>query len=194
MEKQIVNLGKLNYELNKNDFSASVIRSPKAYGKVFIPKTIIFESQEYSVIKISEDAFPIKNNKIVAINFPENSNVKTIESYSIHAYTLSKINIPQSIENLGECWCKNTHFLKNISISPNNKHFKYKDEEKHLIFCKSDQNSECFDSILFGDRNLRKLQLPDYIRHIKPCAFENCRDLNEFIMNLLNFNQLVRIH
>lgn len=71
----------------------------------------------------------------------------------------------------------NSKFKKNIIISPNNKNFKYEDEECQIIVGKRYFSSETYDSIILANRNIENLTIPSSISYINLYAFQLCKRL-----------------
>ena len=163
----------LEYEINKDNFTAKVISSPNAENDVFIQRFIIFENVEYLVTSITEGSFWY-NNKIKSIQFPKNSALISIEADSFTGSSLVSINIPSSIESLQDGWCNGTQNLTKIQISPENKHYKFLDESNQIIVEKNNNN---FDSIVFACRDITNVIIPKYIKNISSYAFQYCQNL-----------------
>ncbi|KAK8881661.1 hypothetical protein M9Y10_004421 [Tritrichomonas musculus] len=68
--------GGLVIKLN-NDYTASVTKSPKATGNVFIPRQVIHDKKNYLITSLGKNAF--YENNIDAITFPEDSEIITFE-------------------------------------------------------------------------------------------------------------------
>ena len=77
MCKKIVTNSGLALLLLKKDFTAKVISSPLACDNILIPRSINYQSQEYLITKIENNAFKF-NESIKKITFPDNSAVISI--------------------------------------------------------------------------------------------------------------------
>ena len=55
-----------------------------------------------------------------------------------------------------------------------NKFFEIKDK---MIFCKSKENEECFDTLLFACRDIKHIKVPSYIKYISPYCFSDCKNI-----------------
>ena len=53
-----------------------------------------------------------------------------------------------------------------------------KDENHQIIVGKSDTNQDIFDTIIFANRDIEQVTIPNTIKYIKPNAFEYCHKLN----------------
>lgn len=59
----------LNFELDKNQFTAKTVYSPGVHDDIIIPYSIVLESQEYIVTEIGEKTFN-HNTNILSVEFP----------------------------------------------------------------------------------------------------------------------------
>ena len=112
-----------------------------------------------------------------SIKFPEDSVLRSIEKSSFSGSSIISLFIPSSVEELKEGWCKKTNHLNNITISPNNQHFKYLDNNHQIIVKKSDTNTNNYDVIVFASRNIEYVTIPNSIKCIESNSFENCKHL-----------------
>lgn len=132
-----------------------------------------------------------KNLKVVEL--PENSQLKKIEASSFSKTLIEKLFFPSKLETFENSLVYQINLLNCIEISPENKNFKYMNEnEKQIIVTKSDLKSDNFDVIVIGLRNLKKIIIPSTIKYISNCSFSNCRNLEsiEFSKN----SQLIEIN
>lgn len=163
---------RLIYQLNKNDFTAELIYSPEATGKIFFPRSIEHESQEYILTRIGKNAF--KNNyNIISVDFEQDSELQTICSNAFTKSSIKSITIPSKVEIIEDGWCKNMTFLHHIYLSPKNKNFKYLDENKNIIVGKSNPTNEIFDAIYVATCKNANITIPSTITEIRPYAFSN---------------------
>lgn len=102
----------IEYRLNKDDSTASVIKVDQAAKEISFPLYIEYESIKYSITSISQKAF---------------QNCK-----------LNKLYIPINIKRLENGWSKSLNFLNFINISSKNQFFIYLDNR--LIIGKSNEN------------------------------------------------------
>lgn len=167
---------KINFELDKNKLTAKVIHSPKAREKVLIPFSIIHENFEYIIDSIDDESFQ-NNYFIKSIDFPKNSKLLSIGKKSFSLSSIKKITIPSSVEKLNKGWCCQTQYLHQVLISPENKHYKYLDENHQIIIGKSEPQSDIFDVIIFASRNIEKVFIPSSIKYIDSYAFSYCSKL-----------------
>lgn len=184
----------LSFELNNNDYTASVVSSKYSSGDILIPKTITHESHEYKITSIKKCSF--KNNGIIrSISFPEDSELLSIEEDAFANSSLDNLTIPSKVKELKEGWCNDTPNLYHIFLSKNNKNFKYLAEsDNEIIICKSNQksdknqksdnsdenseNDDEFDSIVFACRNIEVAVIPSSIKYINSYSFSKCNKLD----------------
>ena len=178
MEQDIIEDTFINYKINKHKHECSVVNSPNALGDIFIPRSIMFESHEYLVTTIENDSFTY-NEYIRSIKFPEDSFFNTIECSSFECSHIRSLYFPPSVRNLENGWCKMTDLLNHIIISPDNTSFRYADSDHKIIVGKSDPNQENYDELVFASRDVTNVMIPDYVKRIRPYAFECCSKLEK---------------
>lgn len=114
-------------------------------------------------------------NFLDEIEFEKNSNLLSIGKNSFNSSSIKKITFPSKLEDLIKGWCSKSLQLNNITILPDNRNFKYIDNEHKMIAGKSDQNSGCFDVLVFACRDIEKAVIPSTIKYISDFAFQNCK-------------------
>ena len=67
--------------------------------------------------------------------------------------------------------------LTKIIVSPLNNNFIFKDN-KYLLG-KTNKDSDEFDILLFGNRNIKEISIPSNIKIISPYAFDHCEKLRK---------------
>ena len=117
------------------------------------------------------------------IEISDDSNILFIERNVFCNDKIERLYIPASVEELKEGWCFDLLKLKEVIISPKNKHFKYLDEKHQVIVRKSDPNKEIYDSIVFASRDITTITIPKTIKYIESYSFENCEQLEEIIFH-----------
>ena len=103
-----------------------------------------------------------------------------LQHFCANVFMLSSIEsvyIPENVDRIDSDWCCDTKKLKEVKISPFNKHFKYLDEEHQIIVGKSDIKGEKFDTIVFVSRRLENIIIPKYIKYILSSAFDDCKSI-----------------
>lgn len=164
-------IGKIDYSLNDEDKTATVIGCAPATGHINIPELIKFESQEYIVTSIIGGAF---TDLSVDILFRPDM------LYNISSVT--HIILPSSVKELEEGWCCGASDLIEVKISPDNPYYKLYDNK--LVLGKSNKEQENFNVLVFCPRNVKTLTLPDFIEIIDPFAFEGCFRLRKLIIQI----------
>lgn len=176
MEKISIVQNRISFELDKNNLTATIVYSPKARGDIIIPSNIIFQNNIYKITTIDKKSF--KNNKsIKSIKFSADSNLLSFKKSIFNQTRITSICIPASVETLEEGWCKRADYLKTATISSGNRHFKYSDTDERIIIGKSDKNSAIYDTLVFANRDIDRVKVPDYISRIDSFAFFNCKEL-----------------
>ena len=172
IERKEIKQNKLVFILNEEDKTANVISNDDVTGDIYIPPSIKHETNEYSIEKILR--FSFKNSKTIkSIQFPSNSKIQTIEKESFAYSTLEKINIPSSLSNLEEGWCKSTSKLTKITIMPNNESYQYIDNK--MVIGKDDKKSDNYDVLIFVRRDIEEITIPTFIKRIASYALSETR-------------------
>lgn len=164
----------LTFKIDPTSLTAEVIKSPEAKGNIFIPRSIMYQSQHYNVTSIQPKSFK-DNNHIISIDFPEDSAIRKITNKAFLYSSIERITIPASLDDLEEGWCDELKYLTHISISPGNKRYKFLNDDKNIIIGKSDLNSGIYDTLVFARRDISKVFIPSFIKHISSSAFSYCR-------------------
>lgn len=109
---------KLVYLLNKENYTACVIDYDMISTNIYIPRSIIYQAQEYIITGIGECTF--KDSKIETFQFAEDSQLQIIGKGSF-AYSLVKnIIIPSHVITICEesfCFCQNLQSVEFLSDS-----------------------------------------------------------------------------
>ncbi|KAK8841019.1 hypothetical protein M9Y10_027856 [Tritrichomonas musculus] len=147
--------------------------------------TIIYGRNDIKDIKIPFYIKYIKKfsfdecSSLKKVEFPENSELKIIEDCAFRGSSIEWINIPSTVEELQEGWCKSLSNLKCVVISPKNENYKYLDDAQKIIVTKSDKSTDVFDVIVFVSRDIEEVTIPSYIKRIHSFAFQECRKLKK---------------
>ena len=162
----------LTFHINTSDHTASVSITSKASSKVFIPRIIKYDSQEYPIKAISSCS---NTKNLVTIDFPEDSEVQTFENGSLAFSKITTLFIPASVKELKKGWCNSTYILNKVIISANNNNFA--NFGRDIIIGKSNPQSNLFDTIYFASRKINQVIIPSYIKKINPYSFSDCDSL-----------------
>ena len=164
----------IEYSLNEEGKTASVIKNISATGNFYIPRSIMYEEQDYLVTSISENAF--KNSKeIISIQFSSDSALRIINENAFFDSTIKSISIPSSLVELKKGWCNRTLMLTQIQIEPNNQRYSILNDE--FIIGKSKNENENFDILVFSVRDIKNVKIPSFIEIIGPYSFDYCKQL-----------------
>lgn len=177
----IINENNINYEINTKDGNARVINSPDAKGKIIIPASINYQSNDYFITSISRNSFK-KNQKIETVSFQEPSKISSFQANAFKLSSIKQIFIPSTLTELCDGWCNKTHNLNSITISPNNKNFIFFNNQ--CILGKLQPTSGFYDSMIFVRRDIIDIAIPSFVKVIRPYCFQNCSYLkNVFFGN-----------
>lgn len=156
----------LKVKINEANNTASIIKSSKATGKVFIPHFFEKGNVKYKIIAISKNAF--ENCNIESLTFPEDSEVEIFESSCFFNAQINILQIPSSVKTIDGCF-NIIQDLKVIELSPNNQHFKFHNNQ--YLLGKSDESVDKFDVLHFGMFDIEEAVIPSQVSIIKGYSF-----------------------
>lgn len=157
----------LNLKLNEKNHVASVIKSPKAVGSVFIPRLIQHNGNDYKIISIDNEAF--SSNKIESITFPQDSEVESFKKDAFQQTSIKKLQIPPKLKTIEPgCFFLVTDLVE-IEVSPTNKNFQYFDN-KYLLG-KSNSKNDIFDLLIYGRFDIEEAEIPSFVKVLKRHSF-----------------------
>ena len=168
------------YELDDTNFTAKVIHSPRVNGSIIVPRSFNHRNQEYIITTIGEGSFR-DNKNLISVEFPEDSELKTIEKEAFFGSFIEKLSLPATVKEFKEGWCSFTSKLINIEISPENPYCTAINND--IIIGKSSDNSEVFDLLIFVRRNIQKLIIPSTIKRICAFSFNDCYNIKGIYFN-----------
>ncbi|KAK8837408.1 hypothetical protein M9Y10_036842 [Tritrichomonas musculus] len=116
-----------------------------------------------------------RHKMLKCVTFPNNSQIKRIENYAFCGSSIKKLELPASLEMIGDSCFNAVSELTEIKVSPKNKVFKVFDEKCLLMM--SQPGSGVFDVLIFGMRDIESVRIPSYIKIINNDAFDNCEKL-----------------
>lgn len=126
--------------------------------------------------------------KLKCLEFSEDSELISIEYSPFNGSAIEKLFIPSKVENLNKNWCVSTNYLTDISVSPNNKHFIFYNNQ--MLLYRKDESQNNYDHLIFISHNSKDIVIPSFIKKICSNAAYNCEQLKiEFQKN----SQLVSI-
>lgn len=164
----VTTIGPKSFSENKN---LKIISFPDDSRVNFIDDRAFYRS---SLVKINIPKFVthIGNfsfawcNCIEEINIPDDSQLLSIGENAFFISHLQTLKIPSKLEKLAQKWCKGTSNLTNIQISPENKNFSFIDNS--LLISRKEP------TLIFSNRNVRKVVIPASIEEILDSSFECC--------------------
>lgn len=168
-----IDQGNLVYSINLKEKTASVIDQKNFKKDIIIPRSVNYESNEYTITSISKRAFQF--SQIDTVQFSPDSSIQTIEPEAFFFSTIQCISIPPSLIELKTGWCSDTKRLSKVIISPNNEI--YKIHEDKFIIGKSSKKEKNFDVLVFAFRDAQEVTIPNFIKHNEACAFEGCKSI-----------------
>lgn len=158
---------RLNILINTKDHTASVMKSPKATGDVFIPRFIQHDNAKYTIKSIDEEAF--SQNKIESIRFPDDSEVSSFKKDAFQQTSIKKLQIPKSLTRIEAGCFFLVNNLTSIEISKENKLFQFFDEK--FLLGKSNAKSDIFDILIYGRFDLEEAEIPSFVKVLKRNSF-----------------------
>lgn len=156
MKTQIIENGML-FVLDEENQTASVLQNLTSIGNVQIPYSIQFQSKEFIVTTILENAFNNSIN-IISVTFPDNSEVRSIEKNSFTKCSLKLLFIPSSVAKIGKSAFSNCTHLRKVTFSKNSK-------------------LEEIEDFAFSNCKLREIEIPQNVKKIGKSAFHDCTKL-----------------
>mgnify|MGYP001152822084 CR=1 FL=1 len=167
----------LRVEINEKNKTATIIKSPKATGNVFIPRDIDYKGEKYIIISI--DSYAFTNNSINLLSFPEDSKIQTFKPCTFLYSSIQKLQIPRNLSELEDEWATGIKGLNEIEVSPKNNKFVYQDN-KYLLG-KSDQDSDKYDILHYVLYDIVKAEIPSQVKIIKTYSLKDHPNLKEII-------------
>ena len=112
----IIQQNGLFFILDKNNKTCSLYNTSGKNDHIIIPRSINYKDQEYivtSITKINQDFTP----KVKSIQFPSDSEVRTIKPMALAFSFLESLEIPASITEFKENWLYGTKYLTQIKVA-----------------------------------------------------------------------------
>lgn len=122
-----------------------------------------------SLTMIDEAAF--ERCGLYELEIPPNSNLQTIKQFAFADSYIQSLTIPAKLVEPVNFWFSNVIYLVTIKVDPINPRYK---EHGDFIIGKSSINNDDFDSIIFYNRNVSNVEIPNFIRVIDIHAFQYC--------------------
>ncbi|KAK8898405.1 hypothetical protein M9Y10_000691 [Tritrichomonas musculus] len=152
----------------KSEFYDTIILVSKTIDGIKIPSFIkYFNPYSFEFTSI-----------LLEIEFTEDSQLLSIGNNAFNFSALETIEIPRNVNKLEDGWCNSTECLVNVSISPENRNFMFLQDQNKVMVGKSNNEQDNFDVIKFACRDIKKVNIPNYIKRIDSFAFHECSYLN----------------
>ena len=129
-----------------------------------------------SVTLIGKSAFGLCS-KLQQIEIPNDSKLQKIDTFAFYSSSIKSITIPSELIELAKGWCHFTPNLTKVEVSPNNP--RYCCYEGKMIIGKTNIDQSNYDCLIFCVRDIRHIKIPNFIEHICPYSFENCKQLEQ---------------
>ena len=112
----------VNFRLSLTSLIAEVIESPEASNDILIPTFIEYQSKQFKILHICDEAF--KNSSIKSLSFSKDSEVQRIGNFAFDNSPIIQLNIPQSLIKLSKQWIQGADELNEIKVDEKNKNEK----------------------------------------------------------------------
>ena len=196
----------VTFIINQQDKTAAVAPSRRAKGDIFIPRSILWNNNEYVVKSISEKAFNF-NLKIKSVIFHSKSELQVICDNAFAESSIEEISIPSSVKEIGIFafnFCeslekvefsedsqlnsiKESTFsytsIKNIAIPRNVKQIGenafYCCSKLSTIHFSKDSQLKIIDNYAFAESVIEEITVPSRVKEIRACAFFYCHNLTK---------------
>lgn len=161
----------IEYSVNKDEGTATLVSGKDATGDVTVPSTIVADGVGYKLISIGNNAFS-ENKKIQNVMLPET--IVTINHKAFYSSSLTSINLPKGLKTLGWAtfqYCKN---LKELTIPGSVEILETSicancDSLERLVF---EEGIEKIPSYIAEfDRKLAVVKIPSTVNEIGELAF-----------------------
>ena len=150
----------LIYLINKEEKTAEIIGFYSESQNIFVPRSINYQSHEYIVINICENAFE-NSDEMQNIQFASDSELQTIQNNAFACSSFESIEIPSSVTELAEGWCNELFNVTKIHVNPNNQRYSSIDDK--YVIGKSSIEKANFDVFIFSVRNIETATIPNFI-------------------------------
>lgn len=139
------------YNINEKEKTADLYRKTSIEKDIFIPRSIYYQSKEYLIVEICNDAFKY-NNFIESITFEKNSELRIIGKESFEScMKLKSVTIPSTVTHINAYAFNNCYNLQYLNIPENselifigNHSFSNTSIESLLIPSKATELQKCF--------------------------------------------------
>lgn len=156
--KKRIEQGRIIYEINSTEKTASIYKSNFTQGDITIPRSINYNKNEYVVTSILYEAFGLA--QIKSITFSKNYELQTIESEAFKASTIERFTIPIHVTKIGDCAFSYCKMLKRVEIPANS--------ELRII-----------GKSVFSNSSIESFTIPPHLTSIGDFAFSFCKRLQQ---------------
>ena len=108
------------------------------------------------------------------INIPVNSELRIIENEAFSFSSIERLTLPAKLIDLRDLWCNVTESLTYVDVDPNNPRYAVYGENHKMIIGKSSIENDEYDVLNFCARDIEKVTIPSFIKHIASNAFHLC--------------------
>ncbi len=151
----------ITYEKQSYSSEVAVVRGQRSYsGSIYIPSSVSYQGRSYNVRAIGEGAF--KDSYVSSVNLPYSLNVIGDAAFK-GCRALWRISIPSNVSRIGQSCFEDCTSLRDVEFSYNN--------FRELPY-------RCFRNC----NSLRTIRMPQYITSIGDACFEDCRSLVELVL------------
>ena len=175
ISNKIVKCGPFKYSINVEEKTANIVSCHINCDNLIIPRSFTYESNEYIIISILENSF--KLSQVKSIQFKNDSEIRSFEKNAFYGSLIESITIPSKVIELKEGWCSDTPKLISIKVSPDNAY--YQIYEDKFIIGKTRVEQNHYDKLVFCNRNIENVQIPNFIEHICSASFYGCTKLQQ---------------
>lgn len=150
----------LEYELNIENYTATIIGSDNFLFDIIIPKTVFYQSQYYTILNIGKLSFAY-HKTINNVTFSADSCLQIIDDEAFTHSSIKSIFIPSSVTKIGKKVFRNCQSLDEVSIQ-------------------SDSNLTIIDEEAFFYCSISHFYLPKFVKKIGKNSFDSCSNLKTF--------------
>lgn len=149
--------------LDHEKLTVGVLNYVDIGNEIFIPKTIIFDSKEFTVTAICNFAF-MEVKKLKSIIFADDSELKSIGESAFYGSGIESISIPKHVQSIADQAFAHCVHLKSVEFQ-------------------FDSELESIGSRAFSWSEIKRLSIPSGISCLSEDVFENTPNLREVVVN-----------
>lgn len=147
----------LTYEINQENFTATITSADQALSNINIPRTINYASDEYLIKSVGKLSFAY-HKAIEIVTFSEDCNLEIIEQEAFTHSTLKSIFIPKSVTKI----CSKSF---------------YSCEELFMVKFSKDSKLTIIEDDAFYCCNFKLFYIPPLVTRIGKYSFSSCSNL-----------------